>query len=60
MIDNIEGLRVTINPSLSDRLYTLSVEYSTSVDTLANLAVKRLIEDIDFHRKLRSSITNPE
>ena len=60
MIDNIEGLRVTINPSLSDRLYTLSVEYSTSVDTLANLAVKRLIEDIDFHRKLRSNKINPE
>lgn len=42
------------NPMLGDRLHTLSVEYSMPAGTLANLAVKRLVEDIDFVRGLRA------
>jgi hypothetical protein len=51
---NSEGLRAIINPQLSDRLYTLAAEYSTSTDLLIHLAVKRLIDDIDLLRKLRT------
>ena len=41
------------NPMLYDRLHTLSAEYSVSVELLINLAVKRLIENVDFMRDLR-------
>lgn len=41
------------NPMLYDRLHTLSVEYSVSVELLINAAVKRMIEDVDFVRSLR-------
>jgi len=51
---NDEGLRVILNPQFSDRVYTLAAEYSVSCDLLINLAVKRLIDDIDLLRKLRS------
>ncbi len=46
-------VRVT-NPMLYDRLHTLSAEYSVSVELLVNAAVKRLIEDVDFVRGLRT------
>ena len=46
-------VRVT-NPMLYDRLHTLSVEYSVSVELLVNAAVKRLIDDVDFVRGLRT------
>lgn len=39
---------------LYDRLNTLSAEYSVSVELLVNLAVKRLIDDVDFVRGLRT------
>ena len=52
--NNAEGLRVIINPTQSDRLYTLAAEYSVSTDLLVNLAVKRLIDDVDFLRNLRT------
>lgn len=42
------------NPSLYDRLHTLSAEYSISIEQLANAAVKRLLDDVDFIRKLRA------
>jgi len=42
------------NPMLYDRLHTLSVEYSLSVDFLVNAAVEHLIDDVDFVRKLRT------
>lgn len=42
------------NPLLYDRLHALSVEYSISVEILVNAAVKRLIDDVDFVRSLRS------
>ena len=41
------------NPMLYDRLRTLSAEYDLSVESLVNIAVKRLIEDVDFVRGLR-------
>lgn len=42
------------DPMLYDKLHTLSVEYSVSVDFLVNAAVKHLIDDIDFSRSLRA------
>lgn len=42
------------NPMLYDRLHMLSVEYSISVELLVNLAVKRLIDDVNFMRNLRT------
>ena len=49
-----EDFRIRLtNPMLYDRLHTLSAEYSVSVELLVNMAVKRLIQDIDFVRGLR-------
>lgn len=42
-------------PMLYDKLHTLSAEYSVSVDFLVNIAVERLIDDIDFIRSLRTA-----
>ena len=42
------------NPMLYDRLHTLSMEYSMPMDLLVNVAVKRLVDDVDFVRKLRT------
>jgi len=42
------------NPMLYDKLHTLSTEYSISVELLVNLAVKRLLDDVDFLRDLRT------
>ena len=41
------------DPMLYDRLRTLSAEYDMSIESLVNVAVKRLIEDVDFVRGLR-------
>ena len=41
------------DPMLYDRLHTLSAEYSVSVELLVNLAVRRLVDDIDFVINLR-------
>ena len=41
------------DPMLYDRLHTLSAEYSVSVELLVNLAVRRLVDDIDSVRTLR-------
>lgn len=49
-----EDFRIRLtNPMLYDRLHTLSAEYSVSVELLVNIAVKRLISDVDFVRGLR-------
>ena len=48
------------NPMLYDRLHILSVEYSVSTELLVNAAVKRLIDDVDFVRSLRSNNINLE
>lgn len=42
------------NPMLYDRLRTLSAEYDLSVEYLVNMAVRRLIDDVDFVRSLRT------
>ena len=42
------------SPMLYDRLRTLSAEYSVSTEQLVNVAVKRLVDDIDFVRSLRT------
>ena len=39
---------------LYDRLHTLAAEYSLPVEQLADLAVKRLIDDVDLVRSLRT------
>jgi len=49
-----EPLGIIANSMLSDRLNTLAAEYSTTTKLLGNLALKRLIDDIDFMRELRS------
>lgn len=41
-------------PLLYDRLHTLSAEYSVSVELLVSIAVKRLLDDVDFVRSLRA------
>ena len=39
---------------LYDKLQTLSAEYSLSVEFLVNVAVQRLVEDVEFVRSLRA------
>lgn len=43
-------------PMLYDRLHMLSAEYSVSVEFLVNTAVKRLIDDVDFVRDMRTGM----
>ena len=42
------------DPMLYDRLRTLSAEYDLSVESLVNVAVKRLLDDVSFVRGLRT------
>ena len=50
-----ESLVIRISdPMLFDRLVSLSVEYSVSTELLVNVAIKKLIEDVDLVRKLRA------
>ena len=42
------------DPMLYDRLRTLSAEYNLSVESLVNVAVKRLLDDVSFVRGLRT------
>lgn len=42
------------DPMLYDRLRTLSAEYDLSVEYLVNIAVRRLVDDVDFVRSLRT------
>ena len=39
---------------LYDRLRTLSAEYDLSPENLVNVAVQRLMDDVDFVRSLRT------
>ena len=51
-----EGKQFTVqltNPMLYDRLHTLAMEYDLPVELLVNVAVKRLLDDVDFVRGLR-------
>lgn len=42
---------------LYDRLLSLSVDYSVSTELLVNVAIKKLVDDIDLVRKLRAGCT---
>lgn len=54
-INSQEHVIVQLEESmLFDKLHTLSAEYSVSMDLLINLAIKRLINDIDLIRNLRT------
>ena len=48
------------NSLLYDRLHTLANEYSVPVELLINAAVKRLIDDVDFVRSLRTGTIKAE
>lgn len=59
--DSKENFTIHIRiPMLYDRLNTLSVEYSISVELLVNVALKRLINDVEFVRNLRTGKVNVE
>lgn len=45
------------DPTLYDRLRTLSAEYDLSAEHLVNVAVRRLVNDVDFVRSLRTGKT---
>ena len=52
--DKTENFVVQLtDPMLYDRMRTLSAEYSVSEEFLVNVAVSRMISDIDFVRSLR-------
>ena len=42
------------NPLMYDKLRTLADEYSIPIELLINLAVSRLIDDVELLRKLRA------
>ena len=42
------------DPMLYDSLRTLSAEYDMSIESLVNVAVKRLLDDVSFVRDLRT------
>lgn len=42
------------DPMLYDRLHAISAEYSVPVELLANAAVRKLMDDVDFVRGLRA------
>lgn len=41
------------SPLLYDKLQTLAAEYSLSAEFLVNVAVQRLVKDVEFVRSLR-------
>lgn len=52
--DIMETFTVRLTDAMMyDRLHILSAEYSISVEALINIAVRRLVSDIDFVRDLR-------
>lgn len=57
-MNNMENFTFQLtNPMIYDKLHTLSVEYSVSIEVLINEAIKHLIDDIDFVRNLRTGNT---
>lgn len=50
-------VRIT-SPMLYDRLHTLSLEYTVPVELLVDMAVKRLLDDVDMVRDLRAGKIN--
>lgn len=43
-----------ISPLLYDRLHTLSNEYDMDTNLLINLAIERLLDDVELFRNLRT------
>jgi len=59
-MNNEEHFTVELTePMLYDRLHTLSAEYSLSVEFIVNAAVARLLDDVEFVRKLRTGGNTP-
>lgn len=52
-------VRIT-SPMLYDRLHTLSLEYTVPVEQLVDMAVKRLLDDVDMVRDLRAGKINAQ
>ena len=50
---NIEKISVQLTNSIYDRLHTLAAEFTISIELLINIAIKRLMDDVDFMRNLR-------
>jgi hypothetical protein len=50
----MKKINIQLANPLLNRLHTLAVEYSVSTDTLVNIALKKLIDDIDLIRDLRA------
>ena len=48
------------NPMLRDKLNTLCIKYDVSAELIVNLAIKRLIDDIETIRDLRVGKVNIE
>ena len=42
-----------------DQLNTLAIEYATTVDSLVNIAIQRLFDDLEFARALRRGSITP-
>jgi hypothetical protein len=54
-MNDMEKITIQITtPLLFDRLHMLAAEYSVSAELLINVAVKRLVDDVDFIRNLRA------
>ena len=53
--NGIEGFAIYLtNGLLYDRLHTLAAEYALPVETLSDLAVARLLSDVELVRELRN------
>ncbi len=48
------------SPMLYDRLHTLALEYAVPVEQLVDIAVKRLLDDVDMVRDLCAGKINAQ
>ena len=53
-MNDLDRKAINLNPPLYDKLLILALEYSVTVDLLIDIAVKRLIDDIELLRNLRA------
>jgi hypothetical protein len=51
---NMGKMSIQLANTLFNRLHTLAVEYSVSTDIIVNVAIKKLIDDVDLMRDLRT------
>lgn len=57
----MEEIKFTMeNAMLYDRLLTLSVEYDLPMEMLVHLAIKKLLDDVEFVRSLRTGTVKLE